>query len=133
MMKTNHIENTFGMVRSGKAVRAAAVLAAMAVMALLCPAAQAQAEAQAQVPVQANPAKVSNTEIGHSTHAWLDLQRSNAAAAPAQPMLGAEAGYAWQRYMKSFQTAIPASFGSAMQSSGAQGSGSSGSSGGGAY
>ncbi|WP_321815774.1 MULTISPECIES: DUF3613 domain-containing protein [unclassified Paraburkholderia] len=128
-MKTNHIENTFGMVCSGKTAGAAAMFVAVAMMAAMSPAAQAQA--QADTPVEA--AKVSNTEIGHSTHAWLELQRSNAAAAPAQPMLGAEAGYAWQRYMKSFETPIPASFGSTMQSGGAQGSSSSGSSGGGAY
>lgn len=128
-MKTNHIENTFGMVCSGKTAGAAAMLVAVAMMAAMSPAAQAQAQAETQVEA----AKVSNTEIGHSTHAWLELQRSNAAAAPAQPMLGAEAGYAWQRYMKSFETPIPASFGSTMQSGGAQGSGSSGSSGGGAY
>ncbi|MBN3855130.1 DUF3613 domain-containing protein [Paraburkholderia sp. Ac-20340] len=109
------------------------MLVAVAMIAAMSPAAQAQAQADTQVETQVEAAKVSNTEIGHSTHAWLELQRSNAAAAPAQPMLGAEAGYAWQRYMKSFETPIPASFGSTMQSGGAQGSGSSGSSGGGAY
>jgi hypothetical protein len=59
---------------------------------------------------------VPNSEIGHSTRAWLDLQRSNAQAAPTLPMLGAEAGYAWQRYLKSFETAIPATFGSSVDS-----------------
>lgn len=61
---------------------------------------------------------VANSEIGHSTHAWLDLQRSNEQAAPALPMLGAEAGYAWRRYLKSFDTAIPASFGSSVDTGG---------------
>ncbi|WP_321876302.1 DUF3613 domain-containing protein [Paraburkholderia bannensis] len=116
-MKTNHIENTLFAARLGKAMFAAAALA-LAMM----PAARAQS------------ANVPNTEIGHSTQAWLELQRSNTQAAPELPMLGAEAGYSWQRYMKSFDTAIPASFGSTMQSGGAQGGSSgSGSSGGGAY
>ncbi|WP_042338104.1 DUF3613 domain-containing protein [Paraburkholderia ferrariae] len=59
---------------------------------------------------------VPNSEIGHTTLAWLDLQRSNVQAAPALPMLGAEAGYAWKRYLKSFDTVIPASFGSSVDS-----------------
>ncbi|SIT36475.1 conserved exported hypothetical protein [Paraburkholderia piptadeniae] len=58
------------------------------------------------------------SEIGHSTHDWLDLQRSGAAAAPALPMLGEEAGLAYQRYMDSFRTKIPASFGSSLNGNG---------------
>jgi hypothetical protein len=61
---------------------------------------------------------VPSSEVGHSAAAWLELQRSNAAAAPALPTLGAEAGYAWQRYMKSFETPIPPSFGSSVESHG---------------
>jgi hypothetical protein len=61
---------------------------------------------------------VPSSEVGHSAAAWLELQRSNAAAAPALPTLGAEAGYAWRRYLKSFETPIPASFGSSVESHG---------------
>ncbi|WP_043203111.1 DUF3613 domain-containing protein [Paraburkholderia acidipaludis] len=78
-------------------------LAALALCVLLAP--QAHAQASDAVP---------NSEIGHSASAWLDLQRSNAQAAPALPMLGAEAGLAWRRYLKSFDTEIPVSFGSSV-------------------
>ncbi|WP_322009458.1 DUF3613 domain-containing protein [Paraburkholderia sp. J12] len=61
---------------------------------------------------------VPDSEVSHSARAWIELQRSNAQAAPALPMLGAEAGYAWRRYLKSFDSTIPASFGSSVDSSG---------------
>jgi hypothetical protein len=64
---------------------------------------------------------VGNSEVGHSTAAWLELQRSNAAAAPALPTLGAEAGYAYRRYLQSFETPIPPSFGSSVDTHGAGG------------
>lgn len=115
-MKTNHIENTALVARLGKTVFAVVGLAGALA---LIPAAHAQTP------------NVGNSEVGHSTEAWLELQRSNAQAAPAQPMLGAEAGYAWQRYMKSFDTAIPASFGSTVLTGGSQGGGGSGLSSGG--
>jgi hypothetical protein len=67
---------------------------------------------------QPDGVSVPNSEVGHSAAAWLELQRSNAAAAPALPTLGAEAGYAWRRYLKSFETPIPASFGSSVDSHG---------------
>nr|WP_224007605.1 DUF3613 domain-containing protein [Paraburkholderia tropica] len=82
---------------------------------------QAAQEAGAVAPM--------NSEIGHATESWLELQRSNSAAAPAQPMLGAEAGYAYKRYLKSFDTEIPATFGSSVKSGGGevgQGGGASG-------
>jgi hypothetical protein len=78
---------------------------ALALCALLVPVARAQASDT-----------VPNSEVGHSARTWLDLQRSNAQAAPALPMLGAEAGYAWRRYLKSFDTTIPNSFGSSVDS-----------------
>lgn len=112
-MKKTHIGKTLFTARAGKAAFAAAVLAGALAMA---PSAHAQS------------ADVPNTEVGHSAQAWLELQRSNAQAAPALPMLGAEAGYAWQRYMKSFDTAIPASFGSTVLTGGSQGTGGLGSS-----
>lgn len=107
---------------------AAVVAIAWFAMVLTAPAAHAQG---AQIP----GGTVRNSEIGHSTEAWLALQRSNAQAAPALPMLGAEAGYAYQRYLNSFDTAIPASFGSTVQSGGGQGGGGGAASagGGGAY
>ncbi|HEV3427133.1 MAG TPA: DUF3613 domain-containing protein, partial [Paraburkholderia sp.] len=76
--------------RSRKATLAGVALAGVLIGALaMAPTAHAQ------------DTGVPNTEIGHSTQAWLELQRSNAQAAPELPMLGAEAGYAWHRYMKS--------------------------------
>jgi hypothetical protein len=84
---------------------------ALALCALLVPLARAQASAQVSAQVSDS---VPNSEVGHSARAWLELQRSNTQAAPALPMLGAEAGYAWRRYLKSFDTAIPASFGSSV-------------------
>jgi hypothetical protein len=60
----------------------------------------------------------STDHIGDSATAWLNLQASNQAAAPAQPMLGAEAGAAYARYLKSFNTAIPESYGSSFQNGG---------------
>jgi hypothetical protein len=66
-----------------------------------------------EVGAQANePARAS--EIGTSTEAWLALQRGNAAAAPALPMPGAQATLAYERYMNSFRTKIPESFGSTL-------------------
>ena len=62
-----------------------------------------------EVASAASPAPRAS-EIGHATLAWLDLQRSGRAAAPAQPTLGVEASLAYQRYMESFRTKIPASF-----------------------
>ncbi len=66
------------------------------------------------------------SEVDHATLAWLDLQRSNAAAAPAQPMLGAEAGLAYQRYLQSFTAKIPAQYGSALDQGGGGGNGGTG-------
>ena len=100
----------------GRGHHTALVALAAFVMALAVPAAHAQ-----DVDAQASGEPVRNSEIGHSTQAWLELQRSNAQAAPALPMLGEEAGYAYQRYMKSFDAAIPASFGSTIQSGSGQG------------
>ena len=63
------------------------------------------------------------SEIGHATKAWLELQRSNTAAAPAQPMLGEEAGLAYRRYMESFKSKIPDLYGSAINQGSGGGSG----------
>ena len=77
-------------------------------------------------PVKATEPMVWASEVGHSTRAWLDLQSSNTEAAPALPMLGAEAGLAYRRYMESFKSKIPDLYGSALNS----GSGGGGSGGG---
>ncbi|WP_260854224.1 DUF3613 domain-containing protein [Paraburkholderia sp. BCC1886] len=70
-------------------------------------------------------APVARSEVGHATLSWLDLQRSNAQAAPATPMLGAEAGLAYRRYLESFKSKIPDLYQSALGSGGSQsGSGS---------
>jgi hypothetical protein len=66
---------------------------------------------------------VPNSEIDHATNQWLALQRSNTAAAPARPMLGAEANLAYKRYLESFNSKIPDFYGSSIgqATSGSQG------------
>ncbi|CAB3746982.1 hypothetical protein GQ57_15150 [Burkholderia sp. MSh2] len=67
------------------------------------------------------------SEIDHATNAWLDLQRSNRAAATPQPIDGAAGTYAYQRYLNSFKAPIPQWYGTM---SGSGGGGSGGGSGG---
>jgi hypothetical protein len=81
---------------SSKRIRLAMLLAGMLLQA------QTQTHAQAQ------------TQIGDAANAWLAMQSANTAAAPAQPMPGAQAGAAYARYMKSFDSAIPEHFGSSI-------------------
>lgn len=83
---------------------AAAALAAMS----------GSSSASAQVPVSASGAS-RPSEFGDATHAWLELQRSNRAAAPALPTLGVEAGLAYERYLNSFKTKIPDTLSSAIE------------------
>lgn len=68
--------------------------------------------ARAQTAAAQQP--VRNSEIDHATNQWLALQRSNTAAAPARPMLGAEANLAYQRYLESFNSKIPDFYGSSI-------------------
>lgn len=77
------------------------------------------AQAQELAPDAGHTAHAGAARIGDATRDWLDLQRTNTAAAPALPMPGAQASLAYERYMDSFHTKIPASFGSAL--SGASG------------
>ncbi|MFL9871563.1 DUF3613 domain-containing protein [Paraburkholderia megapolitana] len=79
------------------------------------------AYAQDAIPAPAVP----RSEVGHAAKTWLELQRSNTAAAPAQPMLGEEAGLAYRRYMESFKSKIPDLYGSAVNQQG-NGGGSGG-------
>jgi hypothetical protein len=75
--------------------------------------ASAWSNASAQTPVLAPPAPRAHA-VGDATRAWLELQRSSRAAAPALPTLGAQASLAYQRYLDSFKTKIPAMYGSAI-------------------
>lgn len=84
----------------------------------------AQTDGAAQSP-QAMQQPVRASEVGHSTRAWFDLQSSNSEAAPALPMLGAEAGLAYRRYMESFKSKIPDLYGSTLNGN-ASGGGSGG-------
>ena len=86
-----------------------------ALIAMLVAGTQGMARAQTGVEPP-----VARSEVGHATTALLDLQRGNSQAAPEQPMLGEEAGLAYQRYMASFKSKIPTMYGSALN----QGSGS---------
>lgn len=77
-------------------------------------AAQAISNAGADPEAQVGASRDHGSDIGEATNAWLDLQRGNAAAAPALPTPGAQATLAYERYMNSFRTRIPASFGSTL-------------------
>lgn len=85
----------------------AAVLLGAAAGALAQTGETAQPDRAAQPVVRAD-------EVGHATRTWLDLQSSNAQAAPALPTLGAEAGLAYRRYMESFKSKIPDLYGSTL-------------------
>ncbi|MGF6771184.1 hypothetical protein P3T18_003663 [Paraburkholderia sp. GAS199] len=98
------------------------------VMSLLCAGMLMGAASLATAQTTDTPA-VQASEVGHATRTWLDLQSSNREAAPAQPMLGAEAGLAYRRYMESFKNKIPDLYGSMLSGSGGGGGGSSGGSG----
>jgi len=91
----------------GKAMLGVAVLVAAGVCAT------AMAEARAE-PVAAAAAAPQSVPFGEATRSWLALQRSNAEAAPALPVLGAQAALAYERYLDSFKTKIPGSFGSTL-------------------
>lgn len=90
-------------------------------MTMIWACATACVQAQELTPDAGRAARASTTRpnsgaarIGDATRDWLDLQRTNTAAAPASPMPGAQATLAYERYMNSFRTQIPASFGSAL-------------------
>lgn len=82
----------------------------------LVAAALVAASAYAAAQTAAAPAAVarSSADIGEATRCWLELQRSNAAAAPPLPVLGEEAGLAYARYLDSFKTKIPSAFDSTL-------------------
>ncbi|RDK03901.1 DUF3613 domain-containing protein [Paraburkholderia lacunae] len=79
--------------------------------------------AQTDEPAQPAQPPMRASEVGHATRAWLELQSSNTQAAPALPMLGAEAGLAYRRYMESFKSRIPELYGSALNNGGGGGNG----------
>ncbi|KLU20470.1 hypothetical protein EOS_41280 [Caballeronia mineralivorans PML1(12)] len=68
---------------------------------------QAKAPPQPGVPLKTVAVTRHVTLIGDATLSLLALQRSGQMAAPAQPMLGAEASAAYARYLKSFNHPIP--------------------------
>lgn len=84
------------------------------------PRAHAQSDSDASGAAGAAASRLSPhaTEIGAATRSWLALQRSNTAAAPALPTPGAQATLAYERYMDSFRTPIPSSFGSTLSERG---------------
>jgi hypothetical protein len=85
--------------------------------------AQGMPNAGAQPDAQASASRNRASDVGEATSAWLAVQRGNTAAAPALPTPGAQATLAYERYMNSFRTRIPASFGSTLSggNSGARG------------
>lgn len=95
-----------------------AIIVMMLALSIAIPArdlyAQDVAMTNAQAASQGDASHNRTADIGQATHDWLDLQRSNAAAAPALPTPGAQASLAYERYMDSFRTKIPATFGSAL-------------------
>lgn len=74
------------------------------------------ATAMAETPPEPPAAVQRSVPIGEVTRSWLALQRSNAEAAPALPVLGAEAELAYERYLDSFKKKIPGSFDSTLGS-----------------
>jgi hypothetical protein len=90
-----------------------AIVVASAAMAVTTASRSAAEEAPPQAAKMARA-----SEVGDATSAWLELQRSNKASAPALPTLGAEAGLAYDRYLDSFKTKIPASFASPIETRG---------------
>lgn len=86
--------------------------AAVLLAAGLCPPAMAEAPGEPAAAVRPSVA------IGEATRSWLELQRSNAQAAPALPVLGAQAELAYARYLDSFKTRIPSSFDSTLGAGG---------------
>jgi hypothetical protein len=110
---------------------AAADAAQVSTQALAQATSEQPAPASVQVAAQNPQPAPRASEVGHSARAWLDLQRSNAQAAPALPTLGSEAGLAYRRYMESFKSKIPDLYGSALGGNGGNGGSGGGSSSGG--
>ncbi len=103
---------------------------AIAAVALSAAAGAAHAQTPAGAGAQAGTAAVSSaaapraSEVGHAESGWLEMQRSNRYAAHEQPMLGAAATLAYQRYLESFKHPIPESFASKLSGGGGSGGGS---------
>jgi hypothetical protein len=68
-------------------------------------------------PAMAQSAAPRDSEVGHSTTNWLDLQVSGREAGPPRPMLGAEASVSYGRYLDSFNHRIPEFFNSSLKAS----------------
>ncbi|AOJ10405.1 DUF3613 domain-containing protein [Burkholderia mayonis] len=115
---TTHDHTKTAAARSG---RGRALCATLALAGALVGAAGA---ARAQSPQGATPPA---SEVGHATHTWLEWQASNRDAGPSQPMIGEAASIAYERYLDSFKTRIPAFYGSAASMSGGGGGGGTGS------
>lgn len=64
-------------------------------------------QASAPTPSDGKPAR---REIGDATRALVRMQAAGTYAAPARPMLGDQAGLAYQRYLESFKYPIPERF-----------------------
>lgn len=64
-------------------------------------------QSSAPAPSDGKPAR---REIGDATRALVRMQAAGTYAAPARPMLGDQAGLAYQRYLESFKYPIPERF-----------------------
>lgn len=60
--------------------------------------------------MQTGAAPTAASEAAAETRAWLELQRSGRAGAPARSTSGAVASRAYQRYLDSFEHPLPAFF-----------------------
>ena len=90
----------------------------------------AAADEVSSAPASASPqaaadSNASDHSVGSATHSWLNLQSSNAAAAPARPGGGEEASLVYHRYLDSFKHAIPAFFATSTGKSSGASSGAS--------
>ncbi|WP_258187501.1 DUF3613 domain-containing protein [Trinickia symbiotica] len=102
-------------------IRTAARMPLFAIAVIVSAAAVIVATSSPSAAEETSPRAANRTrasEVGDATSAWLELQRSNQAAGPALPTLGAEAGLAYDRYLDSFKTKIPASFASPIETRG---------------
>lgn len=63
-------------------------------------------QAQDGAPAPAAPEAAAEGQVGHSTRAWMELQRSNRQAGRSHPVPGEVASATWKRYVDSFRMPV---------------------------
>ncbi|GAB3626996.1 hypothetical protein PTE30175_05008 [Pandoraea terrae] len=105
---------------------APSVLRALCVMAMFSASAMAMAQAQGSAPLTVPRAQTRDLPLGEQTSALLRLQASGDVAGPGLPILGAEATWAYTRYMDSFKYRIPVFYGNMVGNGGGNSGGGGG-------